>query len=36
MNDNPYLPHALRERIELWLSLTALVRRISETLLGMS
>jgi glycosyltransferase involved in cell wall biosynthesis len=35
LNENPQLPHAARERIESRLSLAALVRRTSETLLGL-
>jgi glycosyltransferase involved in cell wall biosynthesis len=35
LNENPHLYHAVRERIESRLSLTALVRKTSETLLGL-
>ena len=35
LNENPHFPHAVRERIELRLSLAALVRKTSETLLGL-
>jgi len=35
LSENLQLPHAVRERIELRLSLAALVRKTSETLLGL-
>jgi glycosyltransferase involved in cell wall biosynthesis len=35
LNENPKLPHEVRERIELRLSLPALVRRTSKTLLDL-
>ena len=35
LSENPQLPHAVRERIELRLSLGALVRKTSEALLDL-
>ena len=35
LNENPQLPHAVRERIESRLGIAALVRKTSESLLGL-